>query len=160
VVRRLPYGIYVMTYEICSGPRSHTCLVHLRTSTDGWNWNGADMVPRTLQDAHFEHAPTVEWVSDGGMFGRILLTAQVLILKNGEISPASGHVLLTNDQRGDGPWTEVASPLATPVPARDACSNYSSTLLPSADGARLLEISTRYDADNVCRAYYATTRLR
>jgi hypothetical protein len=160
VVRELPYGIYVMSYELCTSPGSSSCVVHLRTSTDGWNWDGTDTVPRTAQDAHLEHAPTIAWAPDGGMFGRIVLVGQVLTLGNGEISPASGRVLLTNDQRGDGTWTQITAPLATPVPARDACSNYSSALLPSADGTTLLEISTRYDRDNVCRAYYATTGVR
>jgi hypothetical protein len=160
VVRLLPYGIYVMTYEMCTGPQTAQCVVHLRTSTDGWNWNGSDAVPRTAQGAHLEHAPTVAWAPGGGMFGRLVLAGQVLILRNGEISPTSGRVLLTNDQRGAGAWAEAASPLATPVPARDACSNYSSALLPSTDGSRLLEVSSRYDADNICRSYYATTAIR
>jgi hypothetical protein len=160
VVRLLPYGIYVMTYEMCTGPGSAQCVVHLRTSTDGWTWNGPDTVPRTIQGAHLEHAPTIAWAPDRGMFGRLILAGQVLIQRNGEISSTSGNVLLANDRRGAGTWTEVSSPLVTPVPARDACSNYSSALLPSADGSRLLEISTRYDADNVCRGYYATAMVR
>jgi hypothetical protein len=160
VVRELPYGIYVMAYELCTRPGPSRCVVHLRTSTDGWHWDGPDTVPRTGQDAHLEHAPTIAWTPGGGMFGRIILVGQVLTLDDGEISPASGRVLLTNDRRGEGVWTQVAAPLATPVPARDACSNYSSALLPSADGTTLLEVSTRYDRDNVCRAYYATTGVR
>jgi hypothetical protein len=160
VVRELPYGIYVMTYELCSRPGPRSCVVHLRTSTDGWHWDGTDTVPRTAEDAHLEHAPTIAWAPDSGMFGRIVLAGQVLTLPNGDISPASGRVLLTNDQRGHGAWTTIAGPLATPVPSRDPCSNYSSALLPSADGRSLLEISTRYDGDNVCRAYYATTAVR
>jgi hypothetical protein len=160
VVRELPYGIYVMAYELCTRPGPSSCVVHLRTSTDGWRWDGPDTVPRTEQDAHLEHAPTIAWTPDSGMYGRIVLVGQVLTLGNGEMLPASGRVLLTNDQRGEGPWTQVAAPLATPVPSRDACSNYSSALLPSADGTTLLEISTRYDQDNICRAYYATTEVR
>lgn len=159
VVRRLPYGIYVMTYEVCTGPGARRCVVHLRTSTDGWNWNGSDVVPQAAGHAHFEHAPGLAWAPGPGMFGRLVLVGQVLS-SNGEIAPASGGVLLTNDTRGSGPWTAVPAPLTAPVPARDACSNYSSALLPSADGTRLLEIGTRYDADGVCRAYYATARLR
>lgn len=160
VVRRLPYGIYVMTYEICSGPGPHRCVVHLRTSTDGWHWRGHDTVPRTGQDAHFEHAPTIAWAPGTGMFGRLFLIGQVLTLGSGRAAPASGRILLTNDRRGAGAWTETPAPLAMPVPARDACSNYSSALLPSADGTRLLEVGTRYDSDNACHAYYATGDLR
>lgn len=160
VVRELPYGIYVMTYELCTRPGPSSCVVHLRTSTDGWDWTGGDTVPATAQNAHLEHAPTVAWAPNGGMFGRILLVGQVLALDGGAVSPATGHVLLTNDRRGDGPWTQMTAPLATPVPSRDACSNYSSALLPSADGTTLLEVGTRYDKDNVCRAYYATTGVR
>jgi hypothetical protein len=160
VVRELPYGIYVMTYELCAQPGPSNCVVHLRTSTDGWDWKGTDTVPQTAQGAHLEHTPTIAWAPGGGMFGRIVLAGQVLALDDGQISPASGHVLFTNDQRGAGSWTSIAAPLATPVPARDACSNYSSALLPSADGKSLLEISTRYDKDDVCRAYYATDEVR
>jgi hypothetical protein len=160
VVRELPYGIHVMTYELCTRPGPSSCVVHLRTSTDGWHWAGDDTVPRTADNAHLEHAPTIAWAPDGGMFGRIILTGQVLAFGTGQISPGSGHVLLTNDQRGDGAWTPIAAPIATPVPSRDTCSNYSSALLPSADGMTLLEVSTRYDGDNVCRAYYATSGVR
>lgn len=160
VVRELPYGGYVMTYELCTSPGPSSCVVHLRTSADGWDWDGGDTVPETAQHAHLEHAPTVAWVPAGGMFGRIVLAGQVLTRGDGGISPDSGRVLLTNDRRGDGDWTPMTAPLATPVPSRDACSNYSSALLPSADGAFLLEVSTRYDKDDVCRAYYATTGIR
>lgn len=159
VVRRLPYGIYVMAYEVCTGPAALRCVVRLRSSTDGWNWNGPDVVPQTAGRALFEHAPGLAWAPGSGMFGRLIVVGQVLSL-NGEIAPASGGVLLTNDERGTGPWAEIPAPMTTPVPARDACSNYSSALLPSADGSRLLEIGTRYDIDGVCRAYYASTSLR
>jgi hypothetical protein len=40
-------------------------------------------------------------------------------------------------------------------PDRDFCPNYSSPLLPSADGTRLLEIASDWDGD-VCKPYYAT----
>jgi hypothetical protein len=69
-------------------------------------------------------------------------------------------VLLTNDQRGIGPWTQIPAPLMTPPPFQDSCANYSSALLPSADGTRLLEIGTQRDRDGVCRAYYSTGPLR
>ncbi|MFL6054699.1 MAG: sialidase family protein [Actinoallomurus sp.] len=160
VVRRLPYGIYVMSYEICSAPESRRCAVHFRTSADGWNWNGPDLMPESVRQAHFEHAPTIAWAPGPGMFGRLFLIGQVLALRSGEVVSSSGNVLLTNDQRGSGAWSETSAPLDTPVPARDACSNYSSALLPSTDGSRLLEIGTRYDADGVCRAYFATAGLR
>jgi hypothetical protein len=160
VVRELPYGIYVMTYELCTRPGPSSCVVHLRTSADGWHWDGPDTVPRTEEGAHLEHAPTVAWTPGDGMYGRLLLVGQVLTLDDGEMSPVSGRVLLTNDRRGDGPWKQVTAPLATPVPARDACSNYSSALLPSADGTTVLEVGTRYDRDNICRAYYATAGVR
>ncbi|WP_030825881.1 hypothetical protein [Streptomyces hygroscopicus] len=37
----------------------------------------------------------------------------------------------------------------------DFCPNYSSSLLPSADGSEVLEAATDYDGE-VCRLYYAT----
>ncbi|GAA0318151.1 glycoside hydrolase [Actinoallomurus spadix] len=160
VVRELPYGVYVMSYEVCSTPGSLRCAVHVRTSSDGWKWNGPDYVPESVRQAHFEHAPTIAWAPGPGMFGRLFLIGQVLVLGSGEVASPSGDVLLTNDQRGGGTWSETSAPLDTPVPARDACSNYSSALLPSADGDSLLEIGTRYDTDGVCRAYFATAGLR
>lgn len=167
VVRKLPYGIYIMSYEICVAGGVRKCGVHFRTSSDGWNWGdpaGLGVRPETTGGDHFEHAPTIAWAPDGGMYGRLILTGQVLTAKSGSVAAGSGRVVLTNSRRGSGPWTETQAPVAVPIPDDDAttydqCSNYSSALLPSADGRRVLGISTRHDADGVCRAYYATGRL-
>jgi hypothetical protein len=167
VVRKLPYGIYVMSYEICTASGTRKCGVHFRTSYDGWNWGdpaGLGVRPQATGGDHFEHAPTIAWAPDGGMYGRLILMGQVLTAKGGGIAAGSGRVVLTNSRRGSGPWTEVPAPVAVPIPddderTYDQCSNYSSALLPSADGRQVLGISTRHDADGVCRAYYATGRL-
>ncbi|WP_322986521.1 sialidase family protein [Streptomyces sp. S584] len=40
VVRQLPNGTYFMSYEICNPGGQYQCVVHYRTSADGWNWGG------------------------------------------------------------------------------------------------------------------------
>ncbi|MFJ7073609.1 hypothetical protein [Streptomyces sp. NPDC098781] len=49
----------------------------------------------------------------------------------------------------------MPSPVTVPDPEVNHCQNYSSPLLPSTDGKRLLEIATDFEGP-VCRAYFAT----
>jgi hypothetical protein len=48
--------------------------------------------------------------------------------------------------------------VTVPSPEVNYCENYSSPLLPSADGRRVLQIATDFDG-TVCRAYFATGGL-
>jgi hypothetical protein len=161
VVRRLPNGTYFMSFEICSPGGQYQCVVHYRTSAGGWSWGDPASLgirPQTADGRYFRAAPTIAWAPGGGANGRILLVGQRLLNRDGTVAAGSGRVLLTNTQNGTGAWQETPSPVIVPNPGVNPCQNYSSPLLPSADGSQVLQIATDYDG-TVCRAYFASRGL-
>ncbi|MGW7753587.1 exo-alpha-sialidase [Streptomyces violaceusniger] len=159
VVRKLPDGKYVMTYEICSKDPKFSCVVHVRTSSDGWDWGDpADLGtrPETADGKYFRHAPTLAWApEDGNPQGKLLLVGQVMYNADGSKAEGSGRTVWTNSKGGEGAWKEIPAPVTVKSDKIDFCPNYSSSLLPSADGHQLLEVATDYDG-GVCRPYHAT----
>ncbi|MEV6130315.1 sialidase family protein [Streptomyces violaceusniger] len=159
VVRKLPDGKYVMTYEICSKDPKFSCVVHVRTSSDGWDWGDPANLgtrPETADGKYFRHAPTLAWApEDGNPQGKLLLVGQVMYNADGSKAEGSGRTVWTNSKGGEGAWKEIPAPVTVKSDKIDFCPNYSSSLLPSADGHQLLEIATDYDG-GVCRPYHAT----
>ncbi|KAA2253559.1 exo-alpha-sialidase [Solihabitans fulvus] len=158
MVRRLPDGDYYMTYELCAQHGQYFCAAYFRVSKDGWDWGDpADLgaLVRSVNGRYFIHAPTIETTRGG----RLVLIGQVLLDADGAVAKGNGTTLFVNDANGRGDWTESTAPVSVPEAADDRCPNYSPSLLPSADGRRVLEISTNYSGDNVCRAYFATGSL-
>lgn len=157
VVRRLPNGSYVMSYEICG---SRGCDVYLRSSSNGSSWGTASNMGTRVESTaghHFSNTPTITWMNDGSPQGRLLLIGQML-RRNSDNSldeDATGRVYMFNTAGGTGAWTEAATPLATPVyTGGDACTNYSSQLLASADNSRVLQL-----AGMSCRIQFASAPL-
>ncbi|GAA1132750.1 exo-alpha-sialidase [Streptomyces javensis] len=161
-VRKLPNGTYLMTYEICSDDPKFSCVVHLRTSPDGWDWGDATNLgtrPETADGKYFRHAPTLAWApEEGNPQGKLLLVGQAMYNADGGRAEGSGRTVWTNSNGGDGAWKEISAPVAVKSDKVDYCPNYSSSLLPSADGHQLLEIANDYDG-GVCRPYHATGGL-
>ncbi|MGI4835974.1 MAG: sialidase family protein [Janthinobacterium lividum] len=159
IVRRLPGGSYVMSYEICG----LGCDAYLRTSPDGVSWgNPADPGQRIESTAghHFAHAPTVAWAPQAGNPQGQLLAIGQLLLGNADnaVAPANGQVYMVNTQSGQGPWTEVPAPVPVPEAKDNPCPNYSSQLLPGADGLTVLEVALKFEG-TTCHAYYQTAPL-
>ncbi|MCP2340111.1 hypothetical protein [Actinomadura rupiterrae] len=176
VVRHYPGRGYAMVFEYCdtsAKPSGHGCRVYFRTSKDGWNWGDArkpGTLVRTPDGRELAHAPTLAWTK-GGSKGRLLLVARLVEWSPARVDKkASGTTILVNDAGGAGRWRTMASPVRitnfrdeklTPEQKRLVlpCQNYSSSLLPSADGRTLLEVAT--DAvGGTCRAYYASGPIR
>ncbi|GGM18156.1 hypothetical protein GCM10010129_72970 [Streptomyces fumigatiscleroticus] len=160
VVRKLPNGTYFMSYEICNPGGQYQCVVHYRTSADGWNWgNVTDLGvrPETVDGKYFRATPTIAWAPapDGGTNGRLLLVGQRLLNKDGSVAAESGRTILANTENGSGPWYEIEAPVDVSDPQINYCENYSSPLLPSADGRQVLQIATDFDG-TVCKPYFAT----
>ncbi|MFE5259155.1 RICIN domain-containing protein [Streptomyces coelicoflavus] len=160
VVRKLPNGSYFMSYEICNPGGQYQCVVHFRTSADGWNWGDPAFLgyrPQTVDGKYFRAAPTVAWAPapDGAPNGRLLLIGQRLLNSDGTPAAESGRTILANTENGSGPWYEIEAPVAVAAPEVNYCQNYSSPLLPSEDGRRVLEIATDWDG-SVCKPYFAT----
>ncbi|MGW7354505.1 sialidase family protein [Streptomyces sp. NPDC054784] len=159
VVRRLPDGTYFMIFEICTPGGQYQCVVHHRTSADGWDWGDPAYLgirPESADGKYFRHAPTIAWAPEAGNpRGKLLLVGQALFNADGSRAAGTGRTVLTNSEGGAGPWREIAAPVAVGTQEIDYCPNYSSALLPSADGGQLLEIATDWDG-GVCKPYYAT----
>ncbi|OKJ74762.1 RICIN domain-containing protein [Streptomyces sp. CB02460] len=163
MVRRLPNGTYFMSYEICNPGGQYQCVVHYRTSADGWNWGDPASLgyrPETVDGKYFRAAPTIAWAPapGGGANGRLLLIGQQLLNRDGTPAADSGRTILANTENGTGPWYEIEAPVKVAAPTATYCPNYSSPLLPSADGRTVLEIATDWDG-SVCRPYVATGPL-
>ena len=159
IVRRLPGGSYVMSYEICG----LGCDAYLRTSPDGVRWGDpADPGTRVESTAghHFAHAPTVAWAPQpGNPQGQLLVIGQLLLANtDNQVAPDNGRVYMRNTQGGVGPWTEVPAPVPVPEAKDNPCPNYSSQLLPGADGLTVLEVALKFEGDK-CQAFYQTAPL-
>ena len=93
--------------------------------------------------------------------GQILLIGQMLYEADGTVSPQNGRVYLTSTGlSGMGPWMTHPAPVPVPSAYDNFCPNYSSALLPSQDGTRLLELASSYDAGKTCVTYFRTAPLR
>ena len=159
VVRRLPSGQYLMSYELCG----QGCDAYLRTSPDGVTWGdpvSAGTRIESVDGHHFAHAPTVAWAPQKGNLNGQLLAIGQLLLNNTDNAVASnnGRVYMVNTQNGQGPWTEVPAPVPVPDAKDNPCPNYSSQLLPGADGLTVLEIALNF-VDGTCQAFYQTAPL-
>jgi len=93
--------------------------------------------------------------------GRLFVVGQILI-QNGAVDPNNGQVVFVNDGiDGTQPWTTLRAPVTirNPPTTSNVCQNYSSPLLPSADGTSLLELASDYDMTSgtqVCKTFFAT----
>ncbi|MCM2416482.1 hypothetical protein [Streptomyces sp. RKAG290] len=158
VVRKLPNGTYVMTYEICTPGGQYACVVHYRTSADGWDWGDPAYLgirPETPDGQYFRHAPTLAWSPlAGSPQGRLFLIGQELVDAGGSRVAGSGRTVWVNDNGAAGAWRAIAAPVTVESTKVDFCPNYSSALLPSADGSRLFEIATDWNG-SVCTPYFA-----
>ncbi|MDR5759077.1 sialidase family protein [Caballeronia sp. LZ035] len=157
-VSTLPNGHHFMSYEVCGSQQQ--CTAYSRTSTDGWNYGtpstlGNRIVSSTGQ--YFEHAPDSVWTRAGGGNGALLAVGQMLYEADGTVSPSNGRVLFVNTSAdGAGVWTVKPAPVPVPNAYSNPCPNYADTLLPSADGAELLELAADFNGSMGCQTYYGT----
>lgn len=157
VTRRLADGRWMMTYEL-GGPARF--IAYYRLSDDGWNWGDPANVGSEIRlpnGAFPAHAPRFTVMPDGA----ILLAGQLIETRDLKLGARNGRVLLINAAGNPAtPWHTIPAP----VPVPDACSetchahqwcpNYSSALLPSEDGAQVLEFASDW-TDRGCLTSYA-----
>jgi hypothetical protein len=162
IVRRLPTGVYFMSYEICGDPiTGPKCAAYYRISRDGWNYGNANNPGRRIETASgqfFEHAPASIWSpSPASPNGVLIVVGQVLHNADGSVAQQNGKVLFMNALLdGSGPWTTITAPVEVPISYDNPCPNYSSALLPVQNGAALLEFASDFYALNKCGMYFAT----
>ncbi len=152
----LPNGTYVMAYEVCGGPG---CAVYTRTSVDGDNWGDAGNLGTRVQDsdgAYFVSAPGITFVPNGANGGRLVVSGMYV---RGTTKTKSGQLVMeTDDLTGNKGWVDRPAPVNVTIPEPfRPCANYSSTLLPSANGTALLEVAGA-ELDGVCQAYFAAAK--
>lgn len=143
VVSRIPNGDFFMSYEIC-GPTYH-CFVYSRTSKDGWDWGkpsdpGIKVVSTTGQ--YLAHAPNNHYMPDG----HILLAGQLVFEADGKMSKDNGSILFVSNTKDPlKPWTTIPAPVPIPQAFDNPCPNYSSAMLPTADGKYFIEIASDFN---------------
>jgi hypothetical protein len=154
-VSTLADGHYFMSYEVCGWQQQ--CAAYSRTSIDGWDFGtpsnlGNKIVSSTGQ--YFEHAPDSVWSSKGGGNGELLAIGQVLYEADGSVSSSNGRVVFINASvDGAGSWSVEPAPVPVPGAYSNPCPNYSDTLLPSVDGAELLELAADFNSGQACQTY-------
>lgn len=153
VVSKMANGNRLMTYEVC-GP-AHGCDTYYRTSTDGWNWGTVTNLGTRIQLAdgrHLAHAPTNKVMPDGS----ILVVGQLLMTSSNTIAGQNG-LLIFKSASGNpaGPWSTIWAPVPVPDATNQPCVNYTSSMLPVANGAQVLEIAGRIE-NGLCYQYFAS----
>jgi hypothetical protein len=161
VVRTLPDGTYLMSYEIC-GP-DQDCRHMTRRSPDGVSWGPVTDLGnpvRTSDGAHFRHAPTISWYNDGTSDGRLLAVGQMLYGADGAVQPGNGSTIMSNDAAPESPWRTAEAPVRIFEPWNNYCPNYSSSLLPMPERDEVLELATGYASEGgACTTYFAVAGL-
>jgi len=163
VVTRLPDGRYVMVYEIV-GP-THRGGAYLKTSPNGTEWGDPEAIGhpvRTAEGHQLTNGPYVTWTPVGGEDGTLLVSAKTLRGPDGEQAPGSGETLLaTTDFEGFDTWEAVTAPLQfeDELDVGERAVAWTTPLLPSRDGARLLEMTSTYVDEGWCEISYAVDEL-
>ncbi|HEY0956824.1 MAG TPA: sialidase family protein [Roseateles sp.] len=165
VTSKLGDGSYLLSYEFCS-TAGLDCRVYLKRSSDGLNWGDtADkgFEPKTADGRWFRHAPTHVWLPAQQ---RIALIGQILNNAAGAVDPAGNGatLFLSSTADGSGAWTTMEAPVKAlnPPNGTNWCQNYSSPLLPSADGKQLLMLASDFETVNgnqVCRTRFGKASL-
>jgi hypothetical protein len=164
VVRRLPSGRYLMVYEHCSTARPG-CEVRAKWSDDGLDWGNPRVAGEPIVAAgglHLRHAPTIAWSPrEGSPQGQVLLAGQIVFDTEGRVAPSNGRVLFVNRTAdAKGPWQVIPAPLATANPPGKTnwCQNYSTPLLPSADGKTVLTLLSNWQPGpgSPCQSWFGS----
>jgi len=156
VVRRMPSGNWLMSYEVCSADTSHVCEAYVRKSVDGWNWGDPATIGTRVRTASGRYPASTPTITVAG--NTVLMDAMRIRNADGTFAPNEGGLLLANASDGDGNWFEVAAPISINDSGRpDAngvpCPGYSNPLLGSKDGKAVLQIATTWNASGWCQAY-------
>jgi hypothetical protein len=168
-VIKLPNGQYGLTYEDCKAgfDPDQACSVYFKTSADGLNWSpisGLGALVQTSDGRHFLHTPSIAWSPFGGANGTLLVSGQRVVSgADGAITVQveSGNVLLANTNLGSGSWSETTSPVTVNPTGgyglgETSCPGYSSPMLPSISGTRVLYLAGTHISNGKCQVRYGT----
>jgi hypothetical protein len=95
--------------------------------------------------------------------GMVVVVGQILVDRNGRPEPrGNGKTVFVNDSPDvSGPWRAVPSPIALqkPVVLSNGCQNYSTPLLPSADGKSLAMLQSDGAENPTCRTRFGSAAV-
>jgi hypothetical protein len=74
------------------------------------------------------------------------------------IAENNGKVFMVNENNGRGLWTEMFAPVVSQSDGTNPCQNYSSQLMPYADGKKVLEFALKR-INGSCRLFYNSSEL-
>jgi hypothetical protein len=162
VVRKVPDGRYLMSYELCSSDGAHHCEVYVRHSLDGWNWGDPANLGLRVRTANGKYPASTPTIVVSG--NTVLLNAMRLRNADGTFAVGDGRTFLANSTNGDGTWFEIAGPISVTNPGGGdlngvPCTGYSNPLLPTADGKAVLVVATAPNSAGHCRAYVGASTL-
>ncbi|MFC7138967.1 sialidase family protein [Halosimplex aquaticum] len=172
VVTRLPDGRYVLTFEVV-GPGEEGG-VFVKTSPDGRDWGDPEDLGSPVETDEGEqltNGPYVTWTPAGGSDGAadpdradgaVVASAKTLRTDANEQASGSGETLLaTTDFEDFDDWDRVSAPLAfeDEFDAGHGTVGWTTPLLPSADGEKLLQLTSTHVADGRCEIRYASAPL-
>ncbi|ELZ15464.1 glycosyl hydrolase BNR repeat-containing protein [Haloterrigena salina JCM 13891] len=163
VVTKLPDGRYAMVFEIV-GPE-YGGGIFLKTSPDGRDWGDpADIGSpvRTEEGYQLTNGPYITWTPAGGDEGTVLVSGKTLRDSDGNQAPGSGRTLLaTTDFSEFDSWEAVSAPLRfeDAIDVGHETVGWTTPLLPSPDGDRLLQLTSTSVEGEHCEISYAAESL-
>ena len=162
-VVRLASGQFMMSYEICGGLN---CATYYRLSEDGLDWGDPTDLGRAVETPDgltFWATPTLALAPKASGGEQLLLQGHTLV-KGGADQPGNGATVFINSSADpvNGEWYAYDAPTPVDLPAGTSvnyCENYSSPLLPLSGGLKLLQLSSDFADDGVCRTWFNVAPL-
>ena len=153
VVKKLPNGQYIMSFENVNGGAGSPMRV--KFSSDGLNWGSpSDLgsVVQTDSGAYLGATPYITWSPAGGPNGMVIASAAFL-----NNSPNSDREIFVNYNFGKGNWQAMAAPVQWQ--GGNDHAGWSQALLPTADGGGVLQMAPSDCGGGRCEIRYATAPL-
>ena len=172
IIRILPCAppLYVMAYEVCGATGAVQCIVHYRTSMDGWDWgNPANLGSIVVLErgALLAHTPSLAVVtSPAGTAAALIATGQGVFYNNGTMAQGSGGTLAvlavsrTCGIAAEATWQPA--PVDAPWPLPETwCPNYSPALLSigTAPVTRVLELTSQFLDGTACWSFFNSSAV-
>ncbi len=153
IVRKLPNGQYLMSFENVNGGAGSPMRVKL--SPDGLNWGKASDIGSLVQTssgAYLGATPTIAWFPAGGPNGMVIASASFL-----NHSPNTDRELFVNYNLGVGFWQALPAPVQWQ--GGNPQSGWSQALLDSADHTTLMQFAPSDIGKNLNEIRYARAPL-
>ncbi|WP_126664886.1 sialidase family protein [Haloterrigena salifodinae] len=163
VVTKLPDSRYAMVFEIV-GPK-YEGGIFIKTSPDGRDWGDpADIgfPVQTEEGYQLTNGPYITWTPAGSDEETVLVSGKTLRDSDGNQAPGSGRTLLaTTDFSEFDSWEAVSAPLQfeDAIDVGHETVGWTTPLLPSPDGDRLLQLTSTSVEGERCEISYAAESL-